>query len=139
MIAIRQAQTEARDNRNIMMWLAAGLAAAALSYLMIEFGILAVGDLQQAERQPVIVYVSAASYLVGGLLILARQRWLWVAGAVTNALVMLFFVMAYLERPSVMFSPGGIATKGAQLLLEVSLIYLIIIIRRGSTRMGQRA
>jgi hypothetical protein len=140
MMAIRQSQTEARDDRNIMIWLAAGLAAAAaLSYLMIELGILAVGGLQQAEAPSAIVYVCAASYLVGGLLILARQRWLWVTGAVANALVMLFFVMAYLERPSVMFSPGGIATKGAQLLLEVSLIYLIIISGRGSTRIGQRA
>ena len=43
-----------------------------------------------------------------------------------NALVILFFVMAYQNRPTVMFSPGGLATKAAQLLLEVSLLYLII-------------
>ena len=37
-----------------------------------------------------------------------------------------FFVMAYQKRPAVMFSPGGLASKAAQLLLEASLIYLII-------------
>jgi hypothetical protein len=70
--------------------------------------------------------VAAGSYLLGGLLILVHSRWLWIVGAVINALVILFFVMAYQNRPTVMFSPGGLATKAAQLLLEVSLLYLII-------------
>jgi hypothetical protein len=46
--------------------------------------------------------------------------------AVINALVILFFVMAYQHRPAVMFSPGGLTTKAAQLLLEVTLLYLIM-------------
>jgi len=40
-------------------------------------------------------------------------------------LVLLFFFQMYQNRPIVIFSPGGLATKIAQLLLEVSLIYLI--------------
>jgi hypothetical protein len=68
-------------------------------------------------------------------LVLARLRWLWIAGAVMNALVMLFFFLMYLERPSVLLSPGGIMTKAAQLLLEVSLIYLIFF---GSPRLRDR-
>ena len=55
-------------------------------------------------------------------------------GAVINALVMLAFVSAYLDRPAVLFSPGGLATKAAQLLLEASLIYLIITDWRRSRR-----
>jgi hypothetical protein len=69
--------------------------------------------------------VAAGCYLLGGLLVLARRRWLWITGAIINALVIVFFVLAYLHRPAVMFSPGGVATKAAQLLLEVGLIALI--------------
>lgn len=118
---------QTHTNRVHLLWLAVTLALiAALSYMMIQLGLLAVGDLQPSEGPPTIVYVAAVSYLIGGLLILLRRRWLWVVGAVINALVILFFVMAYLHRPAVMFSPGGLATKAAQLLLEVSLLYLIM-------------
>jgi hypothetical protein len=109
------------------MWLAVALALiAALSYLMIQLGLLGVGDLQPTEGPAAIVYVAAGGYLLGGLLILVRRRWLWIVGTVINALVILFFFMAYANRPAVMFSPGGLATKAAQLLLEVSLLYLIV-------------
>src|SRR5574341_419174 len=110
-----------------MMWLAVALAViAALAYLMIVLDILAVGDLQTAKDGNAIVYVAAGSYLLGGLLILVRRRWLWIVGAVVNALVMLFFLRLYQDRPAVLFSPGGVATKAAQLLLELALIYLIV-------------
>lgn len=115
-------------NRVRVMWLAVGLAIiAALSYMLIQLGILGVGDLRPTEEPSAIVFVAAGSYLLGGLLILARQRWLWIVGTVINALVILFFAMAYLNRPAVMFSPGGLTTKIAQLLLEASLLYLIVV------------
>ena len=118
---------QTNTHRVRVMWLAVALALiAALSYMMIQLGLLGVGDLQLTEGPPAIVYMAAGSYLLGGLLILVRRRWLWIVGAVMNALVILFFVMAYQHRPAVMFSPGGLATKAAQLLLEVSLLYLIM-------------
>jgi hypothetical protein len=43
-----------------------------------------------------------------------------------NALVMVVFFVTYQNRPDVIMSPGGLATKTAQLLLEVSLVYLLI-------------
>jgi len=43
-----------------------------------------------------------------------------------NAMVILFFLMMYLNRTAVFFSPGGLLTKAAQILLEVSLLFLII-------------
>ncbi len=114
------------ENRLRVMWLALGLAlVAALSYLLIIANFLAVGDLQTSEKPAEIVYVCAGCYLLGGLLILLRWRWLWIAGAVINALVMLFFFSMYANRPEVMVSPGGLATKAAQILLEVCLLYLI--------------
>jgi hypothetical protein len=63
--------------------------------------------------------------LIGGLLILLRRRWLWIIGAVINALVILFFVQLYQNRSVVLFSPGGLVSKAAQLLLEATLLYLI--------------
>jgi hypothetical protein len=79
-------------------------------------GTLGVGDLQTAEG-PAIALVAAGCYLMGGLMILLHRRWLWIVGAVINALV-------------IMFSAGGLTTKAAQLLLEVCLLYLIITDRR---------
>lgn len=113
-------------NRVRLMWLAVGLALiAALSYLLIQLGVLAVGDLKPSEQPPVIVFMAAGCYVLGGLLILLRRRWLWIVGAIINALVILFFAMAYVHRPSVMFSAGGLTTKIAELLLEVCLLVLI--------------
>lgn len=110
-----------------VMRLAVALALiAALSYVLIDLHVLAVGDLGADEMPSGIVYAAAGSYFLGGLLILLRRRWLWLIGAIINALVMLIFVSAYLQRPAVMFSPGGLASKAAQLLLEAGLITLIV-------------
>jgi hypothetical protein len=131
MIAVEQA----RPPRVRVLGLAVALAViAALAYVLINLNVLAVGDVQPAEDGGVIIYVAAGSYLIGGLLILTRRRWLWAVGAVMNALVILFFIQMYQNRPAVLFSPGGLATKAAQLLLEVSLIYLIIADGRHSHR-----
>jgi hypothetical protein len=110
-----------------LTWLAVGLSLlAAISHLLIERQLLAVGDLQAADRPTTIVLVAAACYALGGLLILVRHAWLWMVGAGVNLLVILFFVLAHLGRPAVLFSPGGLATKGAQVLLEISLLALIV-------------
>jgi hypothetical protein len=123
MIAIQQKQTFPVN----AIWLAAALAVlAALSYVMMAWGILSVGDLQAAERPAGIIYTAAGCYFLGGLLILARRRWLWIIGVLMNGLVILFFFQMYQARPEVMLSPGGLASKTAQLLLELSLIYLIV-------------
>ena len=55
-----------------------------------------------------------------------RRPWLWIIGAVINALVMLLFFRLYQDHPAVMFSPGGIVTKIGPLLVEATLIYLIV-------------
>jgi hypothetical protein len=118
---------QTHPNRVRVMWLAVGLALlATISYLLIQLGILGVGDLQPTEDPAAMVYVAAGGYLLGGLLILVRRRWLWIVGAVINVLVILFFIMMYLHRPTVLFSPGGLTTKTAQLLLEGCLLALIV-------------
>lgn len=126
MNAVQHTHTHTNTIMMRVMWLAVALAMfVAFSYLLIQLGMLGVGDLQTAGV-PAIPLVAAACYLIGGLLILVRRRWLWIVGATINVLVILFFVMAYVNRPLVMFSVGGLATKIAQLLLEGCLLYLIV-------------
>jgi hypothetical protein len=89
-------------------WLAVGLALfTALTYILIASNVLGVGDPQAGRDDGIIVYVAAGCYLVGGLLILLRNRWLLLFGALINAMVILFFFSMYQTRPEVMFSPGG--------------------------------
>jgi hypothetical protein len=115
-------------NRVRSLWTAVGLALfTALSYVLIASRILGVGDLQVEQDGGVIIYVAAGCYLLGGLLILLRNRWLLLFGAFINAMVILFFFNMYQGRPAIMFSPGGLVSKIAQILLEVVLIYVITV------------
>jgi hypothetical protein len=116
------------NNHIRIMWTAVALALiASLSYVLMAFNILGVGDLHLAEDAGVIIYVAAGCYLLGGLLILLRNRWLLLFGAFINAMVILFFFNLYQNRPAVIFSPGGLLSKIAQILLEVVLIYVIVV------------
>lgn len=115
-------------NNNRILWIAVALAfLTALSYLLMQFNILDVGDLQVDEKPAGIIYVAAGCYVLGGLLILLRNRWLLLFGAFINALVVLFFFSMYQNRPAVMFSSGGLVSKIVQILLEVALIYVIAV------------
>jgi hypothetical protein len=111
-----------------MIWAAVALALfTALAYVLMAFNVLGVGDLRMDEKPAGIIFVAAGCYLLGGLLILLRNRWLLLFGAFINAMVILFFFNLYQDRPAVMFSPGGLVSKAAQILLEVALIYVITI------------
>lgn len=111
-----------------ILWTAVALAfITALSYVLMAFNILGVGDLQVDEKPAGIIYVAAGCYVLGGLLILLRNRGLLLFGAFINALVILFFFSMYQNRPAVVFSPGGLVSKIAQILLEVALIYVIAV------------
>ena len=114
-----------------LMFGAVGLALlAALAYVLIALHVLGVGDITEADGPAGIVFICAGCYLLGGLLILLRKRWLWMVGAGINALVVMAFITAYQARPAVMFSPGGLATKIAQILLELALVGLIVSVAR---------
>lgn len=119
---------QSTHNHVRVMWVAVGLAIfTALAYILMALNLLGVGDLQIDERPATIIYVAAGFYLLGGLLILFRNRWLLLFGAFINALVILFFFNLYQDRPAVIFSPGGLVSKIAQILLEVTLIYVIAV------------
>ncbi len=112
-----------------ILWIAIGLAIfTAVTYLLMVWNVLGVGDLQMDEKPAGIIYFAAGCYLVGGLLILLRNRWLLLFGAFINAMVILFFFNLYQDRPAVIFSPGGLISKIAQILLEIALIYVIVLV-----------
>lgn len=116
-----------RSNVTRLTTLAVGLAIfTALSYLLIALNILGVGDPQAARDGGPIIYVAAGCYLLGGLLIPLRNRWLLLFGACINTLVILFFFSMYTSRPEIIFSPGGLVSKTAQLLLEIVILFELI-------------
>lgn len=119
-----------QQNYVYVMWVSVALAfITALSYILMQFNVLGVGDLKVDEKPAGIIYVAAGCYLLGGLLILLHNRGLLTFGAVINALinalVIFFFFSMYQNRPAVMFSPGGLVSKTVQALLEIALLYLI--------------
>lgn len=123
------------QTNNRITWTAVALALfTAFSYILIQFKVLGVGDLQGGEKPAGIIYVAAGCYLLGGLLILLRNRWLLLFGAFINVMVILFFFSMYQNRPAVMFSPGGLVSKIAQVFLEVALIYVIIAFWKGTDK-----
>ena len=114
-----------------ILWIAVTLAIfTSISYVLMAVNLLGVGDLQIEERPAGIIYFAAGWYLLGGLLILLRNRWLLLFGAFINSMVILFFYNLYQDRPAVMFSPGGLVSKIAQILLEVALVYVIVMFRK---------
>jgi hypothetical protein len=112
-----------------ILWIAVGLALfTALAYVLMVWNVLGVGDLQMDEKPAGIIYFAAGCYLVGGLLILLRNRWLLLFGAFINAMVVLFFFNLYQNRPAVIFSPGGLTSKILQIALEIALIYVLVLV-----------
>ena len=118
--------------RTLMIGLLVVALIAAIVYFLMGAGILHPGNLQSEGAASSIVYVIGAFYVVGGLLILAKKRWLWIVGAILNALVIIIFYAMYSNRPDVLLSVPGLVTKIAQILLEIGLVYLIAKYRQKS-------
>ena len=80
-------------NSTRITWLAVGLAIfTALTYLLIAANLLGVGDPLVTREGGAIVFVAAGCYLLGGLLILLRNRWLLLFGAFINSMVIFFLL-----------------------------------------------
>jgi len=104
---------------------------SALTYVLLILGILKAGEMMSPEGGiPAYFYIVPAGYAVGGLLILLRKRWLWIIGAIINAIPIIVFYAAYAGRPDIMFSAAGLIAKSSQILLEIGLIYLIVTFKR---------
>jgi hypothetical protein len=103
---------------------------SALAYVLLILGIFKVEVMMPEEEIPAYFYIVPAGYVIGGLLILLKKRWLWIIGAITNAIPIIVFYAAYAARPDVMLSAAGLITKTSQILLEIGLIYLIVTFKR---------
>jgi hypothetical protein len=104
---------------------------AALIYIFMARGIIHAGDLAPGEEGlPPYFYVVPGGYILGGLLILGKKRWLWITGAVINGFGVAMFYYAYYAKPEIMLSAPGLITKIAQILMEIGLIYLIVTYKR---------
>ncbi len=99
---------------------------SALIYVLLGIGVMHAGDLTSGDGIPAFFYIIPAGYVIGGLLILLKKRWLWITGAVINAFTIVMFYTAYAARPDILLSAPGLITKIAQVLLEIGLIYLIV-------------
>ena len=109
---------------------------AALIYVLMARGIMHAGDIVADEGLPAYFYVVPGGYILGGLLILLKKRWLWITGAVINGFGITMFYTAYAARPEIMLSASGLITKIAQILMEIGLIYLIVTYKRKTTVPG---
>ncbi|OGO00727.1 MAG: hypothetical protein A2Y90_04995 [Chloroflexi bacterium RBG_13_52_12] len=99
---------------------------AALIYILMARGIMHAGDLVGGEGLPAYFYIVPGGYVLGGLLILLKKRWLWITGAAINGFGVLMFYVAYYAQPEIMLSAPGLITKIAQVLMEAGLIYMIV-------------
>lgn len=105
---------------------------AGLIYFLMAANVITLPDLDAEEAPAAIVYAAGGFYLFGGLLVLLKKRWLWIIGLAANTLVIAIFFLAYNQRPEIIFSLPGLATKIAQVILEAGLIYLIAVYRRNT-------
>lgn len=102
---------------------------SASVYVLLILGIVTAGDMSPEAGVPASFYVVPAGYAIGGLLIFLKKRWLWIVGAILNAIPIVVFYAAYAGRPDVMLSAPGLITKIAQVLLEIGLVYLIVTLK----------
>jgi len=104
---------------------------SALTYVLLILGVLKAGEMMTPEGGvPAYFYIVPAGYVVGGLLILPKKRWLWMIGATINAIPIVVFYAAYAERLDIMLGAAGLIAKTSQILLEIGLIYLIVTFKK---------
>ena len=112
--------------KGIMIGCMALAFIAAAFYLLLASGIITASTLTGTPVTRAFIFTAAGCYILGGLLILAKRRWLWIIGLVMNAVVMAFFFTMYSKNPAVILSLPGLGTKIPQIILEAGLIYLIL-------------
>ena len=116
--------------KSIMICCAAMALVVALVYFLMGVNVISLPGLSADDAPSVIVFIASACYAIGGLLILAKKRWLWTIGLAMNALVIGIFFAMYNQRANILFSLPGMGTKIPQAVLEVGLGYLLVKYRR---------
>jgi hypothetical protein len=123
---------ERRELKNVI-WICLILAlVAALGYFLMGVGAITVPDKplndtsSDNDAPPGFDWIMFGGYVIGGLLILLKKRWLLITGAVLNAIPIIGFYAMWASRTDVLFSAPGLLTKIPQILLEIGLIYWLV-------------
>ena len=100
---------------------------AAMGYILMIVGVIEPGNLV-ADNEPMssALWIIPTGYIIGGSLILLKQRWLWITGVIINGFGIIVFYVTYAGQPDVLWSAPGLITKIAQIPLEIGLLYLIV-------------
>jgi hypothetical protein len=111
---------------------------AAAVYVLLETNVITIPAGSAEDGPKWFGYIMGGCYVLGGLLILAGNRWLWTIGLVLNTLIIGVFFLMYNQKPDIMWSLPGLGTKIAQVLLEFGLLYLIFK-NPGKTRQARKS
>jgi len=98
---------------------------AALAYILMGMGVIHPGNLDDGSR-PSFFYLIPAGYILMGVLVFFKWRWIRFASAALVALTIIVFYTKYAGQPDVMWSAPGLITKISQVLMLAGLIYLIV-------------
>ncbi len=110
----------------LVVWGTLAMAlVAALAYVLMGMGIIHPGNLADGSM-PSFFYVIPAAYVIMGVLVLSRWRWVRITEAVVVIFTIGVFYAKYFNQPDVMWSAPGLITKIAQVLMLTGLIYLLV-------------
>jgi hypothetical protein len=98
---------------------------AALAYILMGLGVLVPGNLDTSEGGSMPYFIGVV-YLIMGVLIISKWRWIKIASAAIVLVTIIGFYAMYTDQPDVMWSAPGLITKIAQVLMLAGLIYLIV-------------
>jgi hypothetical protein len=110
--------------RRIRHFAAAMAAVVSALYFLIGFQIVTV--IEPPDDQGAFALPAGIAFALGALVILAVDtRWVWIAGAIVQALIILmYFAVSSQREPA--FEEWGITIRVAQALLLAALGYLAI-------------
>jgi hypothetical protein len=121
-----------------VVWVCLVLAlAAALGYFLMGAGVIRAGDPNLSDAASGgdapwgFDWIAGGFYVVAGLALLLKKRWISIALAVINLIPIVVFYFMWAGRPDIMWSAPGLITKIAQILLEIGLIYLLVKSKNG--------
>ena len=108
-------------------WVLLVLALVAASgYLLMGIGVIQAADLTLDDAPPGFTWIAGVFYVIAGLLMFLKKRWIYTAFSVINVFVIAIFIFMWAGRTDVLFSLPGLMTKIPQILLEIGLIYLLL-------------
>lgn len=122
-------------------WVCLVLAlVAALGYFLMGAGIIQAGDpvLNDASSSDTTApwgfdWIAGGFYVIAGLALLLKKRWVPVTLAVINIIPIAGFYFMWADRPDVLWSAPGLITKVAQILLELGLVFYLIRSKLGTS------